>query len=136
MIAGLNTSTGVSPTIGSPARPSLGARSTNGPRYPVFVGVDQRAVGVVVGVDAGLAGVEWGWWDPFDGAVVADADLPALFGEAVVRAAGQHFDVDVGLSMVFDPALDVMDLTAVARHGAAGVGASAVTRVQHDPLSW
>ena len=61
----------------------------------VGVGVFEDAVGVAVGVHAGLAGVESGWGDPFDGAVVY-SDRPTRFGESVVRAAGEHFDVDVG----------------------------------------
>jgi hypothetical protein len=41
----------------------------------------EEAFGVVVVVDAGLAGVEVGWGDPFDD-VGADVVGPAVFGEA------------------------------------------------------
>ena len=53
-------------------------------------------------VDAGLPDVEFRGWDPF-GEAVADLDGPALFGEAVVGAAGQYVFVDVGLAVVLGP---------------------------------
>jgi hypothetical protein len=43
----------------------------------------------VVGVGAGLAVIEVGWWDPFGDAVVEFAGGPAFFGDVVLWAAGQ-----------------------------------------------
>src|ERR1700750_518954 len=62
----------------------------------VFVG-EQIALGVVVVVEAGLAGVEVWWGDPFGAAVGADAGGPVtFFDEPVVWSAGQYQFVDVG----------------------------------------
>ena len=70
-------------------------------------------MGVVVEVDPGLSGVQLRWGCAFDDAAV-DADGPAVFGEAVVGAAGEDFFVDVGLAVVCGPAADVVDLAVVA----------------------
>src|SRR3984957_16518897 len=78
---------------------------------PVFV-VLQELLGVVVGVGPGLAVVEMRWWDPFGDAAVALAGGPALFGELVVRAAGQGQPVDVG-GVGFRPGRDVVDFGEV-----------------------
>jgi hypothetical protein len=51
-----------------------------------FVVVAEQFFGVVIGVGAGLAVVEVGWWDPFGVVVVVFAGGPALFGERVVAA--------------------------------------------------
>ncbi len=51
----------------------------------VFVG-DEVAVGVVVVVDAGLAGVEVGWWEPFGATVFAYTGAPAGFFDEFVVA--------------------------------------------------
>src|SRR5215217_4443335 len=90
---------------------------------------------MVVVVDAGLAGVEVWWWDPFGAAVLTFSCGPAaLFDEAVVGSAGQGELVGIRLTVLFGPAVDVVDLAPVARCGAAGSGAAAVQRVQHDAL--
>ena len=93
----------------------------------------EEAFGVVVGVGAGLAGVEFWGWDPLH-ALGCDGDGPAVFGEAVVGWAGQDFFVDVGVAVVFDPALGVVDLGAVGGDGAAGFGAAAVSCVEDDAV--
>ena len=87
-------------------------------------------LGVVVVVDAGLAGVEVGWWEPFGAAVFAFAGYPAaLFDQAVIGSAGQGEVVDVGLAVVGGPAVEVVGLGPVARCGAARSGAPPVQRV-------
>jgi hypothetical protein len=54
-------------------------------------------VGVVVVVDAGLAGVEVGGWDPFGAAVFAFSGAAAgRVDESVVGWAGQGECVDIG----------------------------------------
>ena len=63
----------------------------------VLVG-DEVSLGVVVVVDAGLAGVEVRWWDPFGAAVAAFSRRPAAGCDAaVIAAAGQGFVGDIGL---------------------------------------
>ncbi len=90
----------------------------------------------MVVVDAGLAGVEVGWGDPFDVAVGVDGGGPAavFVDEAVVGSAGQCQLVDVGVAVVGPVAQRVVDLAAVGGYGAAGFGAAAVAGDEHDPL--
>ena len=76
-------------------------------------------------VDAGLAVVEVGWWDPFGVAVGVFSGGPALFGEAVVGSAGQGQGVDVGATGA-RPAVDVVDLGPVAGDVATRLGAATV----------
>ena len=89
---------------------------------------------MVEGVDAGLAVVEVGWWDPFGVAVGVFAGGPALFGESVVRAAGEGELVDVG-AVVLCPGVDVVDLGVIAWDVAAWDGAATVFGVQHNSLA-
>ena len=78
-----------------------------------------------VGVGAGLAVVKMGWWDPFGDGVVAFVGGPALFGDVVLRGAGQGEVVDVG-GMGFGPRCAVVDFGEVARYMAAWRAAAAV----------
>jgi hypothetical protein len=80
---------------------------------------------VVVGVGAGLAVVEVGWWDPFGLAVGVFAGGPALVGHCVVGVAAEGEGVDVG-DGVGGVGVAVVDLAQIARHGAAGEGAATV----------
>src|ERR1700733_8974197 len=99
----------------------------------IFVVLLQQLLGVVKGVDPGLAVVEVWWWDPFGVAVTVFAGGPALFGELVVGAASESQVVDVG-DGVGGVAVAVVGFAQVAGHGAAGEGAAAVFGVQHDSL--
>jgi hypothetical protein len=95
----------------------------------------EEFVGVVVVVDAVLAGVEEWWGDPFDAAVAADLGGPsAFFDEAVVRAAGQSEVGDVGLSAFSEVLGGVVGLAVVGGGGAAGFGAAAVAVVEDEAL--
>ena len=89
---------------------------------------------MVVVVDAVLPDVQLGWGDPLDCAV-ADGDVPTVFGESVVPAAGQNELGDVGVPAVL-PADGVVDLAAVPGDPAAGERAPAVPGEQHDPLAF
>src|SRR5277367_1775338 len=62
----------------------------------VIVVVAQELLGVVEGVDAGLAAVQVWWRDPFGLATTVFTRGPAVVGEFVVGAAGQGEVVDVG----------------------------------------
>ena len=88
---------------------------------------------MVVGVGAGLAVVEVGWWDPFGVAMGIFAGGPALFGELVVGVAGQGEVVDVG-DGVGGVGVAVVGFAEVGGHGAARERAPAVFGVQHDSL--
>src|ERR1700735_3646819 len=93
--------------------------------------ISQQLFGVVVGVGAGLAVVEVGWWDPFGLAVVVFAGGPALVGHCVVGVAGQGEGVDVG-DGVGGIRVAVVDLAEVAGHLAVGEGAPPILGVQDD----
>src|ERR1700676_146833 len=91
---------------------------------------------MVIVVHPGLAGIQVWWRDPLGAAIFAFPGGPsALFDQAVVGTAGQGEFGDVGGSVVFGPAVDVVGLTPVARGGAARPGAAAVERMQNDALS-
>ena len=74
---------------------------------------------MVVGVGAGLAAVEVGWWDPFGLAVVVFAGGPAVVGHCVVGVAAEGEGVDVG-DGVGGVAVAVVGFAQIAGHGAAG----------------
>src|SRR3954466_2834048 len=98
--------------------------------------LDEVLFGVVEVIHPRLAGVEVWWWNPFGAAVFAFSRCPTtVFDEAIVRSAGQRGVGDVGFTVVGDPAIHVVDLTPIARSGAAGPGAASLQVVQHDALS-
>ena len=77
---------------------------------------------MVVGVGAAAEGFV-GWGYPFGGAVAAFSGGPAAaFDQAVVGSAGQVEVVDVGGSALGPVGGGVVDLAAVAGHGAAREG--------------
>ena len=96
----------------------------------VVVVVAQEFFGVVVGVGAGLAVVEVGWWNPFGVAGFQLAGAPGAAGdEFVVWAAALGQVVHV-----CGPALgvvgDMVDLAVVAGYLAAGVSTPTIFGVQ------
>ncbi|WP_454789649.1 hypothetical protein [Mycolicibacterium lutetiense] len=99
------------------------------------IGFAQVLLGVVVGVDAGLAGVqEWGW-DPFALAALVDAGGPfAGADEALIGTAAEGEFVDVGASAFCPVLVGVVDLGPVRGGGAAGAGTATFTAEQHQPL--
>ena len=102
-----------------------------------FVVDGPEAFGAVVVVHPGLAGVQPGWWDPFDVAVGVDSRGPTSWPDhAVIRSARKPQLVDVGLSVVRPVSGGVVNLTAVGTQGAAGFRAPALPGDQHDSLRW
>ena len=87
----------------------------------------------VKGVDAWLAVVEVGWWDPFGVAVGAFSGGPAAgFDQWMVGSAGQGELVDVG-AMGGCPVVDVVDFAPVAAHVTARARAASVLGM-HVPV--
>ena len=90
----------------------------------------------VKGVDAWLAVVEVGWWDPFGVAVGAFSGGPAAgLHQWVVGSAGQGQRVDVG-AVGGGPVFDVVDFAPVAAHIAAGARAATILAVEVKVGCW
>src|SRR5690242_13685410 len=95
----------------------------------------EEVFGAPVVVEAVLAGVEQGWRDPLDAAVITDVGGPAVIvDQAIVRAAGQGQPGDVGLAAFGEVQFAVMALAAVRWVRAPRLGTAAIAGVQRQAL--